>query len=580
MHQIRDKAVISGMILLFLVCLEACLGLMTDGEGGFLSLFFMPETEGASYADPQPGSDWERVRAVSGIAIDTEPGTKLAGLTDRVKKKPKQHLVSLVEALTAGTDDPFRKAKAIHDWIAMNINYDADAYFKNKVAYVQPHEVLRRGSSVCAGYANLFAAMCGMAGIDCLVVTGYGRGAGFSAFREKAFDNNHAWNAVLLEGGWYLVDCTWDAGYVSDTKFTRSYDTGYFCTPPDGFLHSHFPQNPVWQLIDKPLSFAEFHNRPKFEGRFFKLGLTLESKLSLVTKTKDRIDVTLGVPHGIQISGAVISLEKEFRIFPSFMRRREGSIETFSIIFPKAGKYYLTLAARQTDGAETGDIYLPIGLIFFEAASGSKRIFPSCSTEIGKYGISVESPVLPYNPEVTEPFPITMKTEDKTLDLTVMLFKKTEELFGRPIEGRSFIQSRDGRYTFHVSFPEKGRYNIKVFVKITEASGSSHYDELVSFPVTAMKKTPYSFPRIDPNQNISIITPIYNPLKRDTEAAFEIRAPGLEKVFVHIEGVYRELDNGSAGLFSGTFRIEGETVSLYYEKKKNYYIRIAEYDVE
>jgi transglutaminase/protease-like cytokinesis protein 3 len=72
-------------------------------------------------------------------------------------------------------------------------------------------------------------------------------------------ETNHAWNSIWLGDGWYLLDVTWGAGYITEDKeFVRFINDAYFLTEPEEFIKGHFPDDMQWQLLDHPISFDEF----------------------------------------------------------------------------------------------------------------------------------------------------------------------------------------------------------------------------------------------------------------------------------------------------------------------------------
>jgi transglutaminase/protease-like cytokinesis protein 3 len=80
-----------------------------------------------------------------------------------------------------------------------------------------------------------------------------------SAGRDPA----HAWNAVRIEGDWYLVDVTWDSTHTYGAQHQLGPMSIFLFMPPQQFLETHFPADPAWQLMDPPLSRGEALRLPK-----------------------------------------------------------------------------------------------------------------------------------------------------------------------------------------------------------------------------------------------------------------------------------------------------------------------------
>ena len=51
-------------------------------------------------------------------------------------------------------------------------------------------------------------------------------------------------------------------GTVNGTTFKKNYGTEYLFTPPELFAVTHFPDAQKWQLLERPLSRADFFRRP------------------------------------------------------------------------------------------------------------------------------------------------------------------------------------------------------------------------------------------------------------------------------------------------------------------------------
>lgn len=168
----------------------------------------------------------------------------------------------LADYLTGTANTPRLKAERIYNWIASNINYDIYMLRapKGSSRDCSPGTVLQRRQSVCQGYATLYEAMAKRAGLKVEIVVGIGRS------QDGGKAESHAWNAVMLDGEWKLLDCTWGAGFVNGNDYHRSPSDYYFCAEPKEFLTSHFPDDSKWQLVEAPISRAEFDQLSPLKG--------------------------------------------------------------------------------------------------------------------------------------------------------------------------------------------------------------------------------------------------------------------------------------------------------------------------
>ncbi len=135
---------------------------------------------------------------------------------------------SVARYLARGASNERELARVIFTWIRDNIRYEV-----TDVIDPDPVFVARKGQ--CAGIMLLFRDMATAVG---LVVHGVGGESDLS-------DGGHAWNVVLIDGTWRLLDVTW----------------GQFFTPPDEVAQSRFPisQFGVFSLLGRPFTRFEFY---------------------------------------------------------------------------------------------------------------------------------------------------------------------------------------------------------------------------------------------------------------------------------------------------------------------------------
>lgn len=165
--------------------------------------------------------------------------------------------------LTKNLSSPTEKTRAIYYWIAHNIKYDMRMINSNKSATSTQElvdDVLRRRQGVCANYAELFHACCKSVGVQSYVISG------FTSQDGKIDDISHAWNAVFIDGKYYLIDATWASGHVDKGNYVHQFNDQFFLIAPAEFIKTHMPFDPIWQFLDHPLSNKEFE-----KGDFAKL---------------------------------------------------------------------------------------------------------------------------------------------------------------------------------------------------------------------------------------------------------------------------------------------------------------------
>lgn len=190
------------------------------------------------------------------------------------------NLMLLSHHLTTNLDTDVEKFRAIYRWVCDNIRYDYGFFALNKTKRSkyqgQPQKLstwnqefskrvferLRKHKrTVCTGYAYLVRELASYAGLDCHIVDGYGRSSVANVEGEGI--PNHSWNAVKLEGNWYLCDPTWSAGFTTaQGVFTKSFKESYFLTKPELFALNHYPLEIKWLLINGELSLEQFMTAP------------------------------------------------------------------------------------------------------------------------------------------------------------------------------------------------------------------------------------------------------------------------------------------------------------------------------
>lgn len=160
----------------------------------------------------------------------------------QAKAEIEQNPEALVAYLTQNTLTDKEKVRAIFRWIADRFEYDVDSYFSGQLKAHDIQELLASRKGVCDGFSSVFATLSQHAKLPVKTITGHAKGAP-SGRLEDPSKANHAWNAVQIEGKWYVVDATWAAGQVNGKSYQRNLDEFYFLAPPEKLLLSHFAFN-------------------------------------------------------------------------------------------------------------------------------------------------------------------------------------------------------------------------------------------------------------------------------------------------------------------------------------------------
>lgn len=108
-----------------------------------------------------------------------------------------------------GLPNDAEKEKYVHDALVDRVEYEESAAM-NQSAY----SALVNGRTVCAGYARAFQYVMTELGIPCYYCTGYS-------------GEDHAWNIVETDNGYYNVDVTWDDTDPSTYDYYNKTDAQY-----------------------------------------------------------------------------------------------------------------------------------------------------------------------------------------------------------------------------------------------------------------------------------------------------------------------------------------------------------------
>ncbi len=148
-----------------------------------------------------------------------------------------------------------KKVRAIYTWVASNIKYDADSV--HRVILIEDKEqlitsALKRKRGVCENFASIFSDICNKAGVPSFVVEGYTK-------QNNSLDKStHAWSTTRIDNKWFLYDPTWDIGFAFNNNSTGN-KTSYFQVSPSDFIQSHMPFDPMFQLLNHPVSYQAFN---------------------------------------------------------------------------------------------------------------------------------------------------------------------------------------------------------------------------------------------------------------------------------------------------------------------------------
>ncbi len=119
-------------------------------------------------------------------------------------------IATIARNVTSGCSTEEQKARALHDWVIKNCEYD------QSYTYYGVEGMLFHGTGVCNTYTVTYQMLLSSVGITNKVVSG-------TATNNSGVTGSHAWNLVLLNGDWYHIDTTWDDPLPNGRETTTYY---------------------------------------------------------------------------------------------------------------------------------------------------------------------------------------------------------------------------------------------------------------------------------------------------------------------------------------------------------------------
>ncbi len=436
-------------------------------------------------------------------------------------------LRQLTQNLLRGETDPYAKVKLIHDWICATIAYDAPMLESGNAVNQDIQSVLASGRAVCSGYSRLFQAMADTAGIPCVTVSGYIKNQ--RGVRGLSQDNSHAWNLVQVLGRWYIVDVTFDAGYVRDWIFVKKYSTDNLFIDPTRSIYSRFPKEAWQQLLPLPISGQDFLALPDLENDFFSYGLELAAPApAWATQTRGS--------YGLDIDSPAPDIVLEGVLYDAADREMPGAV---FIQRPGRGRRRL-LATIPSKGVFTFELYAK--------KSGEER--------------------LDYLIEAA-------KFEQKALSALGQADKAELLSNFRKIDApRAYLFAEDpfdeGQKQRVMELLRKAGYSLGPLKKVLTL-------QLVNQAPGQISYFPKVYARYQNSTSDSLISPLSGRLKTGSMERFSYKSPESNEAALIIDDAFVSLSKNEDGVFELDLKIPAtDTINLgLSENGKNYDITLA-----
>ncbi|KRB56007.1 transglutaminase domain-containing protein [Flavobacterium sp. Root186] len=279
-----------------------------------------------------------------------------------VLKYPKNF--NTTEKLAEKIDEDFKsdydKARAIYSWIAFNIKYDYNAFLNPQrtqgFSYSTEAEKQRKikelndrlwqkafssKKAVCEGFTALYQHLAELTGLKSEIIRGDSK-ISLRDIGRKTTSSNHAWNIVLIDKKWRLIDVTWGQGYFDNSKgrMVNDFSSVYFDTDPDYFFAKHFPDSGSY-LGDK-LDKDAFLNGPLIYNKTIENDFKIKSPNYGIIEAKygDKIDVEI---KNLRKSDQVFYLNKRNQpvLIKNSKEKRDGL--EFQILYDNNIGEYITI---------------------------------------------------------------------------------------------------------------------------------------------------------------------------------------------------------------------------------------------
>ncbi len=197
------------------------------------------------------------------LGLKAQKAKDYAVVDDIIRQIPDsltQTTASIANFINSKFTTQSEKSRAVFIWVANNIQYDIENMFA--IDFYQKKELiisktLRTRKGICMHYAEVFSDISNKAGLKTFVISGYTKQSEFVDYIP------HAWCVGLVDTTWCLYDPTWGSGVIFNNKFIRKINNDYYRARPEKLIKSHMSFDPLWQLLNYPITSQEF-----YEGKF------------------------------------------------------------------------------------------------------------------------------------------------------------------------------------------------------------------------------------------------------------------------------------------------------------------------
>ena len=199
----------------------------------------------------------------------------LKSLPERTKSTEMFMMASMQMAKIDFSLSDFEAAYMVYKWEYQNLKYDCYKVNHKLLDDIDYSEngTYTSGIGVCDGFSRLFRRFCHAMNIEAWQVIGYSKD--FDYVPGVIYDDNyHGWNAIKIDGNYYLLDVTWGIGSCDGDDYTPKLTDSYFCTKPEVFIRTHHPLQKEYQLVYPTITLEEFFNSLYVTMEFYENGMT------------------------------------------------------------------------------------------------------------------------------------------------------------------------------------------------------------------------------------------------------------------------------------------------------------------